>query len=389
MTPWLDSLVRPGPAAFLALFFLEAVGRTLLIAVIPLQALESLGDAQNVSTLYFGASVAGLLFSFAIPWLIRRLRRRGLVALGALANVTAAIGLATETPAGLAVGLWLHIVGTACIEVPLNLYVLDYVRRKELGRFEPNRIFAAAAAWALCPSLGVALRAHVAPWAPFAASAAATLVLLLYFRRVRGTDEPPQPPVVPVNPFRYLPRFFGQPRLTLAWTLALGRAGWWILFFVYAPIYAVTSGLGELAGGVIVSAGGAALFLTPLWGWMARRFGMRPMLAVGYGATAGLTGAVAAIAGEPLHGAYLLVGAALAASVIDGVGNATFLRAVRPLERAEMTTVFNTFRHVAQIVTPGLFALLLATFDLAQVFLAGGAFMAAMAVLSLYIPRRM
>lgn len=389
MTPWFDSLVRPGPAAFLALFFLEAVGRTLLIAVIPLQALEILGDAQKVSALYFGASVAGLLFSFAIPWLIRRLRRRGVVALGVFANIAAVAGLATETPAGLAVGLWLHVVGTACLEVPLNLYVLDYVRRKELGRFEPNRIFAAAAAWTLCPSLGVMLRAHVAPWAPFAAAAAATLVLLLYFRWVRGTDEPPRPMIVPANPLRYLPRFFGQPRLRLAWTLALGRAGWWILFFVYAPIYAVASGLGEVAGGAIVSAGGAALFLTPLWGWMARRFGMRPMLVAGYGAAGALTAAVAAIAGEPLHGAYLLVAAALAASVIDGVGNATFLRAVRPLERAEMTTAFNTFRHVAQIVTPGLFVVLLESFDLAAVFLAGGAFMAAMMALSFYIPRRM
>jgi MFS family permease len=388
MNSWFDSLVRPGPAAFLALFFLEAVGRTLLIAVIPLQALASLGDAQNVSTLYFGASVAGLLFSFAIPWLIRRLRRRGLIALGALANVTAAIGLATETLSGLALGLWLHIVATACFEVPLNLYVLDYVRRKELGRFEPNRIFAAAAAWALCPSLGVALRAHVAPWVPFAASGVATLILLFYFRRVRGTEEPPRPPIVPANPLRYLLRFFAQPRLRLAWTLALGRAGWWILFFVYAPIYAVTSGLGEVMGGAIVSAGGLALFLTPLWGWMARRFGMRPMLAVGYGATGALTGAVAATV-EPWFGASLLVAAALAASVIDGVGNATFLRAVRPLERAEMTTVFNTFRHAAQIVTPGLFAVLLERFDLAAVFLAGGAFMAAMMMLSFYIPRRM
>lgn len=389
MTPWLDSLGRLGPAAFLALFFLEAVGRTLLIAVIPLQALEILGDAQNVSALYFGASVAGLLFSFAIPWLIRRFRRRGVIGIGAGANIAAAALLATETPAGLAVGLWLHIVGTACLEVPLNLYVLDYVRRKELARFEPNRIFAAAAAWTLCPSLGVVLRTQVAPWAPFAASAAAALVLLLYFRRVRGRDEPPRPTVVPANPLRYLPRFFGQPRLALAWTLAWGRAAWWIVFFVYAPIYAVTAGLGEIAGGAIVSAGGAALFLTPLWGWMARRFGMRPTLVVGYGATAGLTAAVAAMAGAPLPGASLLVGAALAASVIDGVGNSPFLRAVRPLERAEMTTAFNTFRHVAQIATPGLFVVLLQTFDLAAVFLAGGAIMAAMMVLSFYIPRRM
>jgi MFS family permease len=389
MIPWLESLSRPGPAAFLALFFLEAVGRTLLIAVIPLQALDILGDAQSVSVLYFGAGLAGLAFSFAIPWLIRNIRRRGVVALGAGANFLAAVLLATETAAGLAVGLWLHVVGTACLEVPFNLYVLDYVRRKELGRFEPNRIFAAATGWTLCPALGVALRAHLAPWAPFAASAAVTAILFFYFRKVRGGDEPPRPPVVPANPLRYLIRFFAQPRLRLAWTLAVGRAGWWMLFFVYAPIFAVASGLGEVAGGTIVSVGGSALFLTILWGWMARRYGMRPMLVAGHAGTAALTALVAAAGGEPLIGAGLLVGAALAASVIDGVGNSPFLRAVRPLERAEMTTVFNTFRHVAQIVTPGLFAVLLDTFDLAAVFLTGGAIMAVLAALSFYIPRRM
>ncbi len=389
MISWLESLSRPGPAAFLALFFLEAVGRTLLIAVIPLQALDILGDARNVSVLYFGASLAGLLFSFAIPWLIRNIRRRGVVALGAGANFAAAALLATETANGLAMGLWLHIVGTACLEVPFNLYVLDYVRRKELGRFEPNRIFAAATGWTICPALGVALRAHLAPWAPFAASAAVTVILLLYFRKMRGTDEPPRPPVVPANPLRYVIRFFAQPRLRLAWSLAAGRASWWMLFFVYAPIYAVATDLGEVAGGTIVSAGGAALFLTILWGWMARRFGMRPMLIAGHAGTAVLTALVAAAGGEPLIGAYLLVGAALAASVIDGVGNSTFLRAVRPLERAEMTTVFNTFRHVAQIVTPGVFAVLLDAFDLTAVFLTGGVLMAALAALSVYIPRRM
>jgi MFS family permease len=385
----LESLSRPGPAAFLALFFLEAVGRTMLIAVIPLQALDILGNAQNVSVLYFGASGFGLLFSFAIPWLIRNIRRRGVVALGAAANLAAAALLATDTASGLALGLWLHIVGTACLEIPFSLYVLDYIPRKELGRFEPNRIFAAATGWTICPALGVALRAHVAPWAPFAASATAVLILFLYFRRVRGTDEPPRPPVVPANPLRYVLRFFAQPRLRLAWTLAVGRAGWWIMFFVYAPLYAVAAGLGEVAGGTIVSAGGAALFLTILWGWVARRYGMRKTLAAGHATAAVLTASVAAAAGEPLIGAYLLVAAALAASVIDGVGNSPFLRAVHPLERAEMTTVFNTFRHVAQIVTPGIFAVLLERFDLAAVFLTSGAIMMILAALSFYIPRRM
>ncbi len=391
MPSWLHDLGRPGPTAFLALFLLEAAARTLLIAVVPLQALDILGNAQDVSLLYFGASIAGLTTSLAIPWLTRRLRRRGVFTLGVGAIVGGGGLLAGGTVFGLATGLWLQIFGTACLEITLNLYVLDYVRRKELSRFEPNRIFVAATAWAACPALGVILRNHVAVWAPYAATAAVAVLALLYFRWVRGGDEPPRPFPVPANPLRYLPRFFAQPRLRLAWALAMGRAGWWMMFFVYAPLYAVASGLGEVAGGVIVSAGGAALFGTVLWGWVARRFGMRRLLVAGYALAGALTVTVAFLAagGEPILGAAVLIAAAAAASMIDGVGNAPFLRAVHPLERAEMTTVFNTFRHTAQILAPGLFAVLLEHYRLPAVFLAGGAIMAAMAALSFYIPRRM
>lgn len=390
MPSWLYDLGRPSPAAFLALFLLETSARTLLLAVVPLQALEILGNAQNVSLLYFGASIAGLATSLAIPWLTRRFRRRGVFTLGVGAIIVGGGLLAGQTVFGLGGGLWLQIFGTACLEITLSLYVLDYVRRKDLSRFEPNRIFIAAVAWAACPALGVILRNHVAPWAPYAAASVVAILALAYFRWVRG-DEAPRPFTVPANPLRYLPRFFAQPRLRLAWTLAMGRAGWWMMFFVYAPIYAVSTGLGEVAGGTIVSAGGAALFSTVLWGWVARRFGMRPLLVTGYALAGALSLTVAFLAagGEPILGAAFLIAAAAAASLIDGVGNAPFLRAVHPLERAEMTTVFNTFRHTAQILAPGLFALLLEHYQLPAVFLAGGLIMAAMAALSVYIPRRM
>ncbi|MEK7820154.1 MAG: hypothetical protein AAB543_03500 [Pseudomonadota bacterium] len=154
MISWIHDLGRPGPTAFLALFLFEASARTLLLAVVPLQALELLGNAQDVSLLYFGTSLAGLAASLAIPWLTRKFRRRGVFALGVGALLAAYGLLASATLIGLKIGLWLQIVGTACLEVTLSLYVLDYVRRKELSRFEPQRIFVAAVAWAAYPALG-------------------------------------------------------------------------------------------------------------------------------------------------------------------------------------------------------------------------------------------
>jgi hypothetical protein len=99
--------------------------------------------------------------------------------------------------------------------------------------------------------------------------------------------------------------------------------------------------------------------------------------------------AVAAMSDAPWFGIALIIGAALGASGVDGGGNVPFLRAVRPLERAEMTTVYMTYRNASQLGPPGVYALLLRMFELPAVFVAGGAMTLAMALLSRYIPRRM
>lgn len=388
---WLGSASQPTAGTFAALFSIEAVARTLLITVVPLKAYTLLGDAQTVSVLYFAISAVGLLGSLAIPWLVRCLRRRWVFSLG-VAFFAAAMGFyILPTLPALIVALILQIFGAACIEITLNLYVMEHIARRDIARFEPMRIFFAAGAWAIGPWLGVFLAERVAPEATFALAALAAFAMLGYFWFLRVTENPAvaRAQTLPPNPLLYLPHFFGQPRLVLAWALAVGRAGWWAMFFIYAPIYAVTSGLDPMVSGAIVSIGNASLFLVPLWGKLGQRYGIRGLLVVGYGLAGMLTMAVAFAAPTPWLGMALLVGSALAASIIDGAGNVPFLRAVRPLERPEMTTVFGTFRQTSQILTPGLFAVLLKVFALPAVFLAGGAILAALAYFARYIPRRL
>jgi hypothetical protein len=85
----------------------------------------------------------------------------------------------------------------------------------------------------------------------------------------------------------------------------------------------------------------------------------------------------------------LLLAAGLGTGTLDGVGNLLFLRAVHPYERAEMTTVFISYRDVAQLAPPGVFALLLAFLPLSSVFAASGLAMLGLAALTRYIPRRL
>ncbi len=376
---------------FAVLFLLVAIPQTILLTVVPLQAHELLGAAGPVSILYFATGLFGLVSRLAIPALTHLVRRRWVFTVGAACLILAAGLYATRSVPALVLALAVTVFAYACLEVTLNLYVLDHVSRRQLGRFEPVRIFAAAGPWTIGPWLGIYLQQNLAWWLPFAVAAAAALLLIAGFWLLRLPERsPPDARRTAPSPLRYLPRFFAQPRLRLAWALAAGRSGWWGMFVGYAPILAVTSGLGEEAGGAIVSIGTGWIWLVPAWGLVAQRVGVRRLMMGSYVAAGLLSLAAAAAAGGAGWTApLLLLAAGLATGALDGVGNLLFLRAVRPLERAEMTTVFISYRDLAQLAPPGFFSVLLLVLPLASVFAASGLAMLGLAALTKYIPRRL
>ena len=142
-------------------------------------------------------------------------------------------------------------------------------------------------------------------------------------------------------------------------------------------------------GGWIVAAGSASMFAVTFWGWLGRRYGLRRLLVWGYLAAGLLTIGVGVAAGTPWLGITILIFACLATSVIDGAGNVPFLRAVRPRERPEMTTVYTAYRDAARLTIPGLFALVLNVFALPAVFVTSGLIMLVMASYARHIPRRL
>jgi len=386
---WLDQVATTGTPAFVVLFVLDTFTRAILVTVVPLQALRVLGDAQKVSLFYLGISIAGLVGVLSVPWLVRRLRRRWVTSLSTVFLCAAAPLLASGTIGGLIGGLALHTIGAATLSICLNLYVLDHIRPKGLTRFEPMRMLFTGTTWTVAPVLGIYLSKYAGQWAPYAASAGFALILLGYFWFLRMTENSllATSSRSPANPLRFIGRYFSQPRLLLAWFLAVGRGGWWMMFFIYTPIYAVTSGLEPETSGWIVAAGSSSMFVVTFWGKIGRRYGLRRLMIAGYTVTGLLMLCVGAASGTLwLSIAFLLAGC-LAASAIDGAGNVPFLRAVRPRERPEMTTVFSSYRDVAKLTMPGLFALVLNHFALPAVFVTSGVIMLVMAVYSRRIPR--
>ena len=373
---------------FLGLFIVPGIAQSILLTVVPLEALRLLGTARAVTLLYIVAGVAAVIGRLSIPLLVQLVERRFVFSLGAGALAVSAALLARHEVPAFAVGLTLSTFAFACIEVTSNLYLLDHIPRHALRHFEPARIFACAGPWTLGPWFGVYLQQSIAFGAPFAVAASAAISVLVLFWWLRPTEHVP-PKRKPANPLRYLPRFFSQPRLRLAWCLAGSRSAWWNTFYVYTPIFAVTAGLTAEVGGAIASIGTSWIFLVPLWGWVGRRYGLRRLLAVGYAMAGIMTMATAAAFNLPWVGAVLLVLAGFGAEIIDGAGNLLFLRAVHPYERSEMTTAFVTYRDVAQLGAPAVCAALLSLFALPSVFMTAGVMMIGSAAITRHIPRRL
>ena len=388
---WLRRAGAPGAEAFAILFTLESFTRALLATIIPIEALRHLGDAQQVSVLFFAISFVGVAGSFTVPWLVRRTARRWVYSAGGLVLIGAPVFLGSESLFGLVVGMAFRVLGTVTLAICLNLYIMDYISRRDFSRSEPLRLFYSAGAWSLGPFLGVYLAQEVGSWATYALSIICGSALLAYFWILRLRDDPAlrQFPGPTPSPLRNIARYSRQPRLVLAWLVSLGRNVWWVMFFIYTPIYAVTSGLGELVGGLLVSAGTAFLFLMPIFGWAVRRYGLRTVMVLGFLGSAALTLTTVAVLASPWLVVALILGAALSMSALDASGNILFLAAVHPNERPEMTTVYSTYRDMAEMGPPGLFSLLLRYFELPAVFVASGCAMFLLAGLSRKIHPRL
>ena len=182
---WTSRLTTPGAGAFAVLFGIEALGRALVAAALPLQTLELMGSDEGVSILFLVGSVAAIGMAFVVPRLVPWIGRARVVTFGILL-IAGAAGLFTfqELPSQV-LGFVLRACGVAILYAGLSLFIMDHIRRVELGRSEPLRMLSVGLGWTLGPFAGVQMEAHWGPDAPFLASALAAAVLLGYFWTLR------------------------------------------------------------------------------------------------------------------------------------------------------------------------------------------------------------
>lgn len=370
---------------------IDGVSRSIMVGVLPLIALETFGDKETISSVYFFATLFTLFITINVATLEQILDRRRLVVLGGLFLIVSIWFFYLQNTWLFGIGIGLRAAGSSIFSVCMSLYVMDFIGKRDLTRNESKRMIYTGAAWLFGPSVGVWLYEYAPEPVLFIAAAGFSVFMIAYFLKLRYGDYK----VIKAaqsqakNPLKSVMRFVQQRRLRIAYIITLSRACFWAMLFVYGPIYVVEAGLPSWVGAILLSGTSGMLFLSPVIQRLADRYGTRQVLIacsliIGFSTIAlGLIGQA-----RPIGIVFMVLGS-LGAAGMDVLGNIPFMRTVRPRERTEMTMVFTTWREGSSLLTQGLIflTLLVAPFWAFYFILAAMQFAAALG--ASYLPRRL
>lgn len=370
----------------------EGLARSLMAGVVPLAALEALGDKQTVSIAFSCGAVFALLITINLGTLERKFHRRWVANGAIVALFTSAVFFASGSGLASGAGIGLRSAAASTFSVILTLYVMDFVGKRDLTMNESKRLFYNGGSWLIGPFLGVWLWDNVSAAAPFVLSAGLSVIVLAYYWKLRiGPNT-----VIgvarqhPTSPLKTIPRYFGRKNMRIAYAITLVRSVFWVSLFVYGPLYVVEAGLNPAISGAMLSGIAALLLLSPMIRKVAEKVGTRALARAGFIVIG--TGMIGlGLLGEPrAAGVGFWAFAAVGATWVDVIGNIPFMRLVKPRERVPMATVFSTWREVSEFVAPGIAAVILAMSVPFQTFyfIIGALSLLNVAVVS-FLPRRL
>ncbi len=370
-------------------YAVSTFARCLPISIIPTIALGRLGDPGLVSALYMGTSCLSLAAGIALPRLLPRIGLAGTLIACALLGISCWLTFLIPGLVSLFAGLTLYVLMVLFFENASNMAVLGLIPRRDHKAYESRRVMLAAPSYMLGPVIGTAMQDHGLVALVFASMAACTCLAPVLVAISAGTTERLARMRHPSHKGFALRNFLASARLRAAWILAIGRAMWWQMLFVYTPLLAVSLGVDLVQAGILISLSSGLLLGAPLWEGLTRKLGLRRFMALAY-TICGLFACVAGFLAQHSFGlfAVAMFASAVSVSAIDSVANTPVLRAVRARDAARMIPVYNTFREAAQVFPAGAYAVMLIFFDLQYIFVATGLGLVGIAWFCRLLPRR-
>lgn len=370
---------------------LEGLSRAVLVGIIPLIAFAALGSKEAVAQTYLIAAIITLFITLNFSRLEKLLQRRWVLTLGGVLLILSSLLIYKGNDWGFAIGVGLRSAAASIFTVCISLYVMDYIQKPEFARTESRRMLYNGVAWLLGPLIGIWLWDHGYQLGAFLVSILAATAMLAYFWHLRLGDNPvlvAAKPRKPIHPLTLLPHFFKQKFLRISYLITLSRAIFWVLLYIYGPIYVVEAGLPNWVGAVLLSAGCAMLFFSHWVRALAERFHTKNVLIFGLCLCGGSLLMLGVLGEAQKFGLLFWWTGAWGASMVDVLGNIPFMRTVKPYERTEMTMVFSTWREMSELVTPLIIAIILIMLPFSTVYYVFGGFLLLIAVYARELPNR-
>ena len=368
----------------------EGVGRSIMVGLMPLVALEALGSKQAVTWAYVGGGIIALTVTLNVGRLESWMPRRWVVTVGISSLVVAAAIFLTVDNGFLAIGIGLVAVAASIFSVCLSLFIMEYIDKADLVSNESRRMIYNGLGWTVGPILGMWLYSSVDERLPFVVAMVMAGFTLTFFWVLRLGANPvlTQPKTRAPSPLKNIPRFFGQRYLRIAYVITLVRSMFWVTFFVYGPMYVVEAGLSRVWVGVMISAASTMLVFSPLVERSAVRFSARRVIVAGFLVTGSGMGILAGMGEARAAGVPVWLFTVTGAVALDVLGNIPFMRTVKPRERIPMTTVFSTWREVSSLGAPMVAGLVLLVAPFRIYYLVVAVLCLVTAVYSRSLPRR-
>ena len=187
---WLRVVERPGAREFAVLSAVEAFSRAIIAGVIPLEAYAVLHEAQTISLVYAGIGIVAFVASFMVPLVLLVLRRKWIFSAGVLFMVAAPLLMLASEAWPLVSALQIRALAVVCVNIALNLYILDYIRKKDFVASEPQRLAFLGISWFIGPALGIFLYTHFGLLPVCLISAGFALAALSFFWYLRIVENP-------------------------------------------------------------------------------------------------------------------------------------------------------------------------------------------------------
>ncbi len=370
---------------------IEGFSRSILVSIVPLVALETLGSKENVALVYLLGGLLTLSITLNVGTIERFLQRRWVVTLGGSFVMLAALLLYSRSIVLLPLGIGLRSAAASVYTVCLSLYIMDYIGKKDLTLNESRRTQYTGLAWLTGPALGSWLVQQGHANLPFLLSILAAMLMLAYFWRLRLGDNKVvrEARSQARNPWLAIKRYSGQKRLRIAYGITVSRSCYWVVLYVYGPIYLVEAGLPIWSAGVLLSAVSAMLFFSPVIRRVSDRFGTRQVIYTGLTIT-GISLLALGLVGSPHPlGILFWVSGAVGGVLLDVLGNIPFMRSVKAHERVAMTSVFSTWREASELLTPLLVSAVLVFLPFHAFFFVLALMHFSAAISTSYLPKRL